>query len=50
MGEVRYQSCRWARRVGKAAAQCQLYQTYAIRNLLLWLARVRRGRCPARHS
>ena len=39
---VRYQGCRRARRVGQAAAQCQLYQACAIRNLLLWLARVRR--------
>ena len=40
---VRYQGCRQARRVGQAAAQCQLYQACAIRNLLLWLSRVRRG-------
>jgi len=43
---VRYQGCRRARRVGQAAAQCQLYQACAIRNLLLWLARVRRGQAP----
>jgi hypothetical protein len=36
---VRYQGCRRARRVGQAAAQCQLYQACAVRNLLLWLAR-----------
>ncbi|NTU84798.1 MAG: hypothetical protein HGA45_36450 [Chloroflexales bacterium] len=40
---VRYQGCRRARRVGQAAAQCQLYQACAVRNLLLWVARVRRG-------
>jgi hypothetical protein len=40
---VRYQGCRRARRVGQAAAQCQLYQACALRNLLLWLSRVRRG-------
>jgi Transposase DDE domain/Transposase domain (DUF772) len=40
---VRYQGCRRARRVGTAAAQCQLYHACAVRNLLLWLSRVRRG-------
>ncbi len=40
---VRYQGCRRARRGGTAAAQCQLYQACALRNLLLWLSRVRRG-------
>jgi hypothetical protein len=40
---VRYQGCRRARRVGQAAAQCQLYQACAVRNLLLWLSRLRRG-------
>jgi Transposase DDE domain/Transposase domain (DUF772) len=43
---VRYQGCRRARRVGQAAAQCQLYQACAMRNLLLWLSRVRRGLAP----
>jgi hypothetical protein len=43
---VRYQGCRRARRVGQAAAQCQLYQACALRNLLLWLSRVRRGLAP----
>ena len=43
---VRYQGCRRARRVGTAAAQCQLYQACALRNLLLWLSRVRRGLAP----
>jgi hypothetical protein len=43
---VRYQGCRHARRVGQAAAQCQLYQACAMRNLLLWLSRVRRGQAP----
>jgi len=40
---VRYQGCRIARRIGQAAAQCQLFQACAVRNLLLWLSRVRRG-------
>jgi len=43
---VRYQGCRRARRVGQAAAQCQLYQACAMRNLLLWLSRLRRGLSP----
>jgi hypothetical protein len=43
---VRYQGCRRARRAGQAAAQCQLYQACAMRNLLLWLSRVRRGLAP----
>jgi hypothetical protein len=40
---VRYQGCRQARRVGVAAAQCQLFQACAVRNLLLWLSRLDRG-------
>jgi hypothetical protein len=40
---TRYQGCRRARRVGQAAAQCQLFQACAVRNLLLWLNRVNRG-------
>ena len=36
---VRYQGCRQARRVGLAAAECQLLQACAVRNLLLWLVR-----------
>lgn len=49
---VRYQGCRVARRVGLAAAQCQLYQACAVRNLLLWLARLKRGQAkpPARRD
>jgi hypothetical protein len=43
---VRYQGCRRARRVGQAAAQGQLYQAAAVRNLLTWLSRVRRGLAP----
>ena len=43
---VRYQGCRRARRVGQAAAQCQLFQACAMRNLLVWLSRVRRGQAP----
>lgn len=43
---VRYQGMRRARRVGLAAAQCQLYQACAVRNLLLWLSRLRRGLAP----
>ncbi len=41
---TRYQGCRRARRVGQAAAQCQLFQACAVRNLLLWLSRVACGR------
>jgi hypothetical protein len=41
---VRYQGCRAARRVGQAAAQCQLYQACAVRNLLVWLERSARRR------
>jgi hypothetical protein len=40
---TRYQGCRRSRRVGQAAAQCQLFQACAVRNLLLWLSRIRRG-------
>jgi hypothetical protein len=43
---VRYQGCRRARRVGQAAAQFQLYQACAMRNLLLWVARVQRKEAP----
>jgi hypothetical protein len=44
---VRYQGCRQARRTGLAAAQCQLFQACAVRNLLLWLGRVARGQATA---
>ena len=43
---VRYQGCREARRVGTAAAQSQLYWACGMRNLLMWLNRVRRGQAP----
>jgi hypothetical protein len=36
---VQYQGCRRARRVGQAAAQFQLHQASAVRNLLQWLNR-----------
>jgi hypothetical protein len=36
---TRYHGCRQARRVGLAAAQFQLLQACAVRNLLLWLNR-----------
>jgi hypothetical protein len=39
---VRYNGCRQARRVGQAAAQCQLFQACAVRNLQLWLNRLDR--------
>ncbi len=39
---VRYNGCRQARRVGVAAAQCQLFQACAVRNLQLWLGRLER--------
>jgi hypothetical protein len=49
---VRYQGCRQARRVGLAAAQCQLFQACAMRNLLLWLSRIERGltRIPSKSA
>ena len=40
---VRSNGCRQARRVGLAAAQCQLFQGCAVRNLQLWLGRLARG-------
>jgi hypothetical protein len=43
---VRYNGCRQARRVGRAAAQCQLFQACAVRNLQLWLGRLDRGQAP----
>jgi DDE family transposase len=36
---TRYQGCRRARRVGLLAAQCQLFQACALRNLLRWMGR-----------
>jgi hypothetical protein len=39
---VRYQGCREARRIGLAAARCQLLMACAVRNLLLWLSRQER--------
>jgi hypothetical protein len=39
---VNYQGCRRARRVGQAAAQFQLFQACAVRNLLMWINRRRR--------
>ena len=46
---VRYNGCRQARRVGRAAAQCQLFQACAVRNLQLWLSRLERGQVSAPH-
>lgn len=43
---VQRQGCRRARRVGQAAVQCHLYQAAAVRNLLSWLNRIRRGQVP----
>jgi hypothetical protein len=40
---TRYHGCRQARRVGLEAAECQLLQACAVRNLLLWLSRLDRG-------
>ncbi len=40
---TRYHGCRSSRRVGLAAAQCQLFQACAVRNLLLWLSRIQRS-------
>jgi hypothetical protein len=43
---TRYQGCRRSRRVGLSAAQFQLFQACAVRNLLLWLSRIKGGlRC-----
>jgi hypothetical protein len=36
---TRYQGCRRARCIGQAAAQFELYQACAVRNLLMWLSR-----------
>ena len=44
---VRYAGARQARRVGTAAAQCQLWQACAVVNLRRWLARQARGQTPA---
>jgi Transposase DDE domain/Transposase domain (DUF772) len=44
---VRYDGSRRARRGGQAAAQCQLYQACAGRNLWRYLARATRRRAPA---
>ena len=43
---VRYNGCRQARRAGVAAAQCQLFQACAVRNLQLWLGRLDRKQVP----
>lgn len=43
---VRYDGCRRARRVGKQAAQLQLYQACAVRNLWRYLGRLERGQTP----
>ena len=43
---VHYNGCRQARRVGLPAAQCQLFQACAVRNLQLWLGRLDRGHAP----
>lgn len=40
---VRYQGCRRARCLGREAAQFQVYQACAVRNLLRWLARRKGG-------
>ena len=44
---VRYDGCRRARRVGKEAAECQLFQACAMRNLWRYLKRAPRGAAPA---
>ena len=43
---VRYDGARWARRVGQQAAQGQLYQACAVRNLWRYLGRLQRRRAP----
>ena len=45
---VRYDGCRRARRMGQAAAQLQLYQACALRNLWRYLGRASRRATPAR--
>jgi hypothetical protein len=45
---VRYNGCRQARRIGLAAAPCQLFQACAVRNLQRWLGRL--DRHQARHA
>ena len=47
---VRYNGCREARRVGLAAAQCQLFQACAVRNLQLWLGRLARKQAPQQRA
>ncbi|NJN18881.1 MAG: hypothetical protein HC822_22790 [Oscillochloris sp.] len=44
---VQWQGCRRARRLGQAAAQCQLFQGCAVRNLRSWISRVQRNLAPA---
>ena len=44
---TRYQGCRRARCLGQDAAQFQVFQACAMRNLLLWLNRQQRGRAVA---
>lgn len=44
---VRYDGCRRARRVGQKAAQCQLFQACAMRNLWRYLVRAARRGSPA---
>jgi len=46
---VRYQGCRWARRVGQVVAQCQLYQACAIRTCCCGWRVCGAGRHPTRH-
>jgi hypothetical protein len=41
---VRYHGCRQARRLGQAAAEGQLLMACGLRNLLLWLSRLSRGK------
>lgn len=47
---VRYNGCRRARRVGKAAAEFQLKQGSAMRNLQLWIARCRKREAATKQA
>ena len=47
---VRYDGCRRARRMGQAAAQCQVFQACAVRNLWRYLGRATRRGSPAQEA
>jgi hypothetical protein len=47
---VRYDGCRQARRMGQRAAQCQLFQACAMRNLWRFLVRAAHRGSPAKEA